>query len=129
MEVLKISAIALVGVLAALQFKQIKPEYSAYIAFAAGLLIFGYACRIFYVLSGEVGQFQQLFGEEQKYFSILFKVIGITYLCEFCSGICKDAGYGGIAGQIEIFGKLAVLFCGMPVLLAVIEAIRTFGTW
>ncbi|MBO5292618.1 MAG: stage III sporulation protein AD [Lachnospiraceae bacterium] len=127
MEVLKISAIALVGVLAALQFKQMKPEYSAYIGFAVGLLIFGYICRVFAVLAGEMEQFQALFGGEKKYFAILFKVIGITYLCEFCASICKDAGFGGIAGQIEIFGKLAVLFCGMPVLLAVMEAIREFG--
>lgn len=128
MEILKISAVALIGVLTALQFKQIKPEYSAYIGFAAGLLIFLYTCRMFQVLAGEIEQLQSLFGSERKYFSILFKVIGITYLCEFTGSICKDAGFGGIAGQIEIFGKLAVLFSGMPVLLAVIEAIQKFGT-
>lgn len=127
MEVMKISAVTLIGVLTALQFKQIKPEYSAYIGFAIGLLIFLYAGRVFEVLIQEVGQFQNLFGGEKKYFTILFRVIGITYLCEFCSSICKDAGFSGIAAQIEIFGKLAVLFCGMPVLLAVIEAIQGFG--
>lgn len=128
MEVMKISAMTLIGVLTALQFKQVKPEYSAYIGFAIGLLIFLYAGRVFEVLIQEVGQFQNLFGGEKKYFAILFRVIGITYLCEFCSSICKDAGFSGIAGQIEIFGKLAVLFCGMPVLLAVIEAIQGFGS-
>lgn len=127
MEVMKISAVTLIGVLAALQFRQIKPEYSAYIGFAIGLLIFLYASRVFEVLINGVEQFQSLFGGEKKYFSILFRIIGITYLCEFCASICKDAGFSGIAGQIEIFGKLAVLFCGMPVLLAVIEAIQSFG--
>lgn len=127
MEVIKISAVTLIGVLAALQFKQVKPEYSAYIGFAVGLLIFLYAGRVFEVLIEGVEQFQSLFGGEKKYFAVLFKVVGITYLCEFCASICKDAGFGGIAGQIEIFGKLAVLFCGMPVLLAVIEAIQGFG--
>ena len=127
MEILKISAIALVGVLTALQLKQTRPEYSAYIGFVAGLLIFSYAWRIFQVISTQLWQLQDVFSGEGSYFSILFKVIGITYLCEFCAGICKDAGFSGMAGQIEIFGKLAVLFGGMPVLMAVIETIRGFG--
>ncbi len=54
------------------------------------------------------------------------KVIGITYICEFASGICKDAGYGSVAGQIEILGKLSVIFAGLPILFAVMEQIRNF---
>ena len=41
-------------------------------------------------------------------------------------GICKDAGYSAIAGQIEVFGKLSVLFAGMPILFAVMEYIQGF---
>ena len=44
----------------------------------------------------------------------------------FSSGICKDAGYQAIAAQIEIFGKLAILVVGMPVLLALLETIQEF---
>ena len=49
-------------------------------------------------------------------------MIGITYIAEFASGICKDAGYGSLGSQIEIFGKLSILVTSMPVLLAL------FGT-
>ena len=129
MEIVKISAVALIGILTAMQFKQVKPEYSVYIGFAIGLFILLYASRIFLVLSGEIMELQNVFDGEKQYFSILFRIIGITYLCEFCAAICKDAGFGGMAGQIEIFGKLAVLLTGMPVLLAVMEAIRGFGTY
>ena len=58
-----------------------------------------------------------------KYLGFLFKAVGITYVCEFCASICKDAGYGAVAGQIEIFGKLSILLMGIPVLVAVIENI------
>lgn len=127
MEVVKIGAVALIGILTAIQFKQVKPEYSVYIGFAIGLFILLYASRIFLALSGEIMDLQTMFDGEKQYFSILFRIIGITYLCEFCAAICKDAGFSGMAGQIEIFGKLAVLLAGMPVLLAVMEAIRSFG--
>ena len=54
------------------------------------------------------------------------KVICITYICAFSAGICQDSGYGSIAEQIEILGKLSVMFAGLPILLAVIEQIQTF---
>ena len=56
------------------------------------------------------------------YLVTLLKMTGITYGAEFASGICKDAGYGALAKQIEIFGKLTILAVSMPVLLAL------FGT-
>ena len=54
------------------------------------------------------------------------KMIGITYIAEFASGICKDAGFGSLGGQIEMFGKLSMLAVSMPVLLALLETIKVF---
>ena len=42
------------------------------------------------------------------------------------TGICKDAGYQTIAGQIETFAKLTILALGMPVLTALLETVREF---
>ena len=53
-------------------------------------------------------------------------MIGITYVAEFSSGICKDAGYQTIAVQIEIFGKLMILVLSMPILTALLDTIREF---
>lgn len=58
--------------------------------------------------------------------SILLKMAGVTYVAEFASGICKDAGYQNIAVQIEIFTKLTILAIGMPVLLSLLELIGDF---
>lgn len=37
----------------------------------------------------------------QSYFQILLKLIGISFICEFASNICKDAGQASIAKQID----------------------------
>ena len=66
--------------------------------------------------------------DNYKYLAVLLKAVGATYACEFCAGICKDAGYGGIAGQVEMLGKLYILLMGMPVLLALMESIQTIAT-
>lgn len=60
------------------------------------------------------------------YIQTLMKIIGITYIAEFASDLCKDAGYQTIAGQIQIFGKLSVLAVSIPVLTALLDTIQTF---
>ena len=55
-------------------------------------------------------------------------MIGITYVGQFSAGICKDAGYGAVASQIEVFAKLYIMVLSIPVLLALMEAIHGFLT-
>lgn len=58
------------------------------------------------------------------YLNTLIKIIGITYIAEFTSSICKDAGYAAIASQIEMFGKLSILAVSMPVILALLKTVQ-----
>ena len=67
--------------------------------------------------------FNDYLDQEGEYIRILLKVTGITYVCEYSAGICKDAGYSSLSGQIEILGKLSVLTAGLPILMAVIGEI------
>lgn len=62
------------------------------------------------------------------YLATLVKMIGITYVAEFASGICKDAGFGSLGTQIEIFGKLSILAISTPILLALLETLEVFLT-
>ena len=122
-EIIKIGILGLAGVLLAIQFKTIKPEYATYIGLGLGVLIMGYALRQFSTLVSSIETLQKYFSGAESYLTILVKVIGVTYICEFCAGICKDAGYGSIADQLEILGKLSVMFAGMPIIMAVIQTL------
>lgn len=110
----------------ALQFKATRPEYGIYMGLVISILIFAYAVRQFSAVLGQFALIRQFLGSSQSYLSILLKITGVTYICEFSAGICKDAGYGAVAEQIEILGKLTVMFAGLPILLAVMEQIQTF---
>lgn len=123
-EVIKVGMLGIVGVLLAIQFKAIKAEYSMYIGFAIGVLVFGYVLRQVDAVISQIDFIRKYLGDAQGYLSILLKVIGITYICEFSAGICKDAGFHSVSDQIEILGKLSVLFAGLPILFAVIEQIQ-----
>ena len=126
MEIAKVALIGIIGVLLAIQFKSQKTEYSLYIGFAVSLIIFAYAVQMLQVVLQQMESLQLFLGGSGTYLGTLLKVVGITYLCEFSAGVCKDAGYSAIAGQIEVFGKLTVMFAGMPILFAAMEYIQGF---
>lgn len=123
-EIIKIGVLGILGVLIALQFKANKPEYGMYIGFAISILIFCYGLKQVQAVMQQFDIISGFLGESREYLSIILRVIGVTYICEFSAGICKDAGYGSVAEQIEILGKLSVMFAGIPILFAVIEQIR-----
>lgn len=125
-EIIKVSIFGVVGVLLAIQFKNGHQEYSVYIGSGLALLIFGYGLRQIGSVIDRMGVLYQYLGDTAGFLSVLLKVIGITYICEFSAGICKDAGYSAVSEQIEILGKLSVMFAGLPILFAVIEQIQGF---
>ena len=42
---------------------------------------------------------------------------------EFAVNVCRDSGYGAIAGQIENFAKMSILVVSLPVLMAFIDTV------
>lgn len=125
-ELIKVGFLGIAGVLLAIQFRGSKPEYATYIGLAVSIIIFCFSMRQMETITGQFMKIRSYLSGSEEYLSILFRVIGITYICEFSSDICRDAGYQAVAGQIEVLGKLVVMFAGLPILFAVIEQIQSF---
>ena len=123
MNILQIAVIAILGVIAAVILKSYKPEFGMFFIIALSFLFLGQGIRLMSEVKTELEVVQSFYRENQYYYKILFKLIGITYLCEFTSGICKDAGYQSIAAQVELMGKMLILVSGMPVLLTMRETL------
>lgn len=126
MEVVKIVMLGMTGMLLGLLLKGTKPEYSVYLSLAVGICIFSYMTGKLSYLFSSVLKIQEYLPLDMKYLTTLIKMIGVTYIGQFSAGICKDAGYSSIAGQIEIFTKLYIMALSIPVLLALMEAIHGF---
>lgn len=124
MTVVSIAVLGLTAMILAVQLKGVKGEYGIYLAAAAGLVIFFYGISKLETIIEAIKQVQTYIKMNQVYMNTLMKMIGITYIAEFSSGICKDAGYGSLGNQIEIFGKLSILAVSMPILLALMEMVQ-----
>ena len=126
MSIQKAAAIGVCAALIALQFKGGKTEYGIYICAGISLIIFlGILSRLTVVLDimEEIAGYIDL---APAYTGMLIKMLGITYVAEFASNICKDSGCQTIAAQIQLFGKITVLALGMPVLLTLLRTIEAF---
>ena len=126
MNTVQVGLIGVAGVLLALQIKKEKAEIGIYLCIATSLLIFFAMFQHIETLIKMVQEVEGMLHMDVAYIGTLMKMIGITYLAEFSSGICKDAGYQTIAAQVEIFGKLTILVLSLPILLTLLNTLQEF---
>ena len=117
MSILKVGVLAVAGVLLAVQFKNGKTEYSTYISVVLGYLE---------ILIHAFDKLEEDLDLDYAYVAILLKMLGITYVSELVSAICKDAGYQSVALQIEIFARLGIMVLCIPILMTLLEVVRGF---
>ena len=118
--------IGLIGILAAvigIVFKNVKQEYALYIGIVCALIIAIVVVSYLLRILEEIELLQEYIEKSGNYLKVLLKMVGITYICEFSSSICKDAGYQAIASQIDVFGKICVIMTGFPIMQALFELI------
>lgn len=123
MDILKISVLGISAVLLAMLLKGCRPEYSYYVSLVTGICIFMYVTTKLEFILTYTKKMQEFIHIDNNYISMILKMIGVTYVAEFASNMCRDAGYQTIAGQIELFAKLSILVLSMPVMLAFMETI------
>lgn len=125
MSFFKIICGVVMGVLLAIKLKSMGSPFWVYLSMALSVFVLFYILnRLSFVmdfLDGVMGNI----GLESGYFEILIKIVGISYLCEFTSNICRESGFLAVASQIEIGGKLTMMVMSMPILLAIVETITS----
>lgn len=126
MNIINLCLVALVGIITTVLLKGYKQEYSILVIFSLSMFFLTVILNIFKGIQEQFGIIVSELEQNKTFYKILFKIMGITYICEFSSGICKDAGYSSIASQIELVGKMLVFLSGVPILVSVIETIRNY---
>jgi len=126
MELMKVGVIGIATVLLAIELKSYKPVYALILGMTGAVVIMVLSLDKILLVFEQVKTVLDYLGDDTSYFFILIKVLGVTYLCQFSAGICRDAGFVSLSDQIHVFGKLYIMLSGMPILMAFIETIRNF---
>ncbi len=122
--IIQISMLGIGAVVLALLLKQQKSEYALYLSLTAVILILIFSINRLQVVMDTIQKMEQYTGIDVAMLKILIKLMGITYVAEFASGICKDAGFSAIGSQIEMFAKFSIMAVSVPVLLTLLETIE-----
>ena len=125
MSILTVSVLGITAVLLAVQLKGKGGEYGTYIVMAAGCVSFLCGGKLEVILKNTSDD-GILHRDQSSVFVGAFENGGNHLYCRICLRICKDAGYGSLGTQIEIFAKLSILAVSMPILLALLETVKQF---
>ncbi len=116
-------AFIIIAVILAISIKSKSPEFSSLISVALGVTVIALCIGRLKIIVNTVKEISDDIHIDKTYIVILIKLMGIAYICEFAAGISKDAGYGAVASQIELIGKLTMLMVSLPVLMQLVESI------
>lgn len=123
MEIVQIVGLGFVMTMLALIIKQERPELALQLSLAL-------AATIFLLMLNKIGAVLMLFRDlaekanmSMLYLNTLLKIIGIAYITEFGSQVCRDAGEGAIAAKIEFAGKVMVMVMAIPIIALVLDTI------
>lgn len=97
---------------------------------AALLISLVVGATIFLLLLDRIGtvirvlaDLSQQAGINQFYLNTVLKIIGIAYVAEFGSQVCRDAGENAVASKVELAAKVLIMVLAIPIIVAILESI------
>lgn len=125
MDVFQIAGLGVIASLVLVLLRKERPELAVGAALVSGLLLFAAVLpRISAVISAFGGMASES-GLEPLYFGIILKVLAISYVADFASAICRDAGEELMATRVELAGKVLILVSALPIVNEVLNVIRS----
>ncbi len=121
---IRICVMVAAGLFAAIILKKDRPEYSTLVIILVSLMIALQLLDIMKECIREVSAWGILLQENVQYIKLFLKIIGITYLCDFTSNMCKDAGYSSLSNHVELMGKVMIMLAGMPIIKTMLGMIQ-----
>jgi len=123
MEMIQIVAFGLIATVLAVVIRGQRPEMAMALSVAAGVVIF-------LMVLGRIGSVLDIIrdlsdraGVSAIYLGTILKIVGIAYIAEFGSQICRDAGEGALAVKVEFAAKVLIMVLAVPILVALLQAL------
>lgn len=124
--IFKVAFIGIAAAILATLIKKDKAELSLMIGIGAAVIIFLYVLSQIKVVFLFVSEMTDMIALEETYYTQLLKMLGVAYVAEFASAICRDSGHQSISGMIELFAKLSIVTLSIPGILFLVETIGGF---
>lgn len=125
MEIFKVAAIGLIGVVLSSMLKGYKPEFATYVIITTVMVIFIIIIHKLSYVFEFLGEIYNQLSYGKNFFPIIIKVLAVAYIADFTAQICKDSGESAIAGKVELAGKVMIFYLAIPVIVTIMELINS----
>ncbi|MBS5793871.1 MAG: stage III sporulation protein AD [Lachnospirales bacterium] len=125
MDIFKICIIAIISVIVILTIKPQMANMSVLITIVSGVIIFMMIIPTLEEVITSILDIVSMLDIGIENIGIILKIIGISYICEFSSQICIDAGENAIASKIELAGKMLIMFISIPIITRLLSLITS----
>ena len=126
MEIFRIVGVGLLTCIASIIIKQIKPEYYVIVLLSGGIVMLFMIIDSLKIVFDYFYLLVQKTSVSYEVFSIVLKILGVGYLCEFANGICVDSGNSSIGDKIILAGKVIILCLSFPIITSLLNVIVEF---
>ncbi len=126
MDIYKIVGIAVIATILATLLKSQKKEIAIILSIATGLVILLYVSLYLNNVIDTVLEISSRVNLDLSFVKIILKIISISYICEFGSQICKDAGESSIASKVELAGKVIIIYISTPIITSLLNILSDF---
>jgi stage III sporulation protein AD len=116
MEIVQIALIGIVSGVLVIAIKQKQPELGMQVSMVAGLIIFIYALDYLVTAVDYIRDIVARYDIPYESITIVLKIIGVAYICEFAVQLLKDTGEGSIASKVELAGRVFIIVLSLPVI-------------
>ena len=122
---MRVAAMALLGAVASLLFKQYKPDWGIPLRMVISLFM---GSMILIAMADIVSFAHSLGGDTvtADMWSVLLKALGISFVTEIASGVCRDSGEVSLATWVDMAGKTALLMQALPLIREVLATAKEF---
>ncbi|WP_406676359.1 stage III sporulation protein AD [Moorella sp. ACPs] len=124
MEIFQIVGLGLTATLIIVMVRQARGADTALlISLVTGAIIFLLLLDRIGTVVKVLADLSERAGINQFYLDTILKIIGIAYVAEFGSQVCRDAGENAIAVKVELAAKVLIMVLAIPIIVAILESI------
>ncbi len=123
MDIARLVGLALVTTVLLLFLRQEKPQMAVLLSITFGVVVFFMIIGKLSFVIEAVAQVARRAEVNFFFLSTVLKILGVAYLAEFASAVCRDAGEQAVAQKVEFAAKVIIAVLALPILIAILESL------
>ncbi len=116
-------AVVLISAVMILLVKKYSPEYALVVTIVTSGTVLIFLAVALKEILGSITDIFDKSGLDKGVFKLVLKALGLCYLSEFASDVCRDFGQTSLASKVELAGKISIVALTFPLIGQILTAV------